>query len=87
MSDAVDGFRALREVQREEKAERRAANEAVPRGSGLRFTWPTDGVWQIARHRRVFAHFYPGTNRWRDIANNKTHHGDAAAFLEWYGKQ
>lgn len=83
MSDVIEGYRALREVKREEKEARAAVNVKTLEAYGLIFEVRNAGDVLLFREPgKPKADFYPSTGRWR--SGGKTYSGGAHSFRKWY---
>lgn len=91
MSDVIDGFRAMREHQRQENQQNKETNLAALQQGGVAFKSTNFGETLVFREAgKPKVDFYPSTGRWRivgDPQNKRTMRGGAAAFLTWYEQQ
>lgn len=63
MSDTIDDYKALAEMRKQERAERRAAAEA--KLQGLNYSVHNDGAHIVIWEGGAIFDFWPGTDRWR----------------------
>lgn len=63
MSDTIDDYKALAEMRKQERAERRAAAEA--KLQGLNYSVHNEGAHIVIWEGGAIFDFWPGTDRWR----------------------
>ncbi len=88
-SETIEFYRDLKEIQKEQKAERNLRNreiigEWVKTNSTAKCITQKENVILFRFPLWPFADFYPSTNKWR--ADGKTYHGNANKFFKWLTK-
>ncbi len=85
-SDIADMGRAMKADRQGRHARWNHENRTVLTFAGIPFTDRGEALlFRIAGKPRV--DFYPSSGRWRVAGEQKTHRGQARAFLAWFAKQ
>ena len=75
MSDMIDMYRDMKEIDQERRADNRETSAAHLRVCGVQFEARNDGAHLIiTRQRKAVIDFWPGTGKWIE-RNGKKGHG------------
>ena len=82
----VEVFRALKEIDRQERWDSQKANLEILRGSGFlkRGKMNDDHTLVLREEGRHKVDFYLTRNKWWDHDKRRCRYGDAVAFINWY---
>ena len=86
MSEMVEVFRALKEIDKQERWDSQKANLALLKGAGFLKKGKLNGehTLVIRSDRGAKVDFYLTRNKWWDHNKRRCRYGDAIAFIHWY---
>ena len=89
MTDMMDDFAALKQLHRQQRAERSVRNVLTINASGLTFTYKrAENVYLFRERDGPSCDFYPASGRWKHNSSSpRWHRGGATAFINWYRKR